>query len=229
MQLVGMGSFRTPHGRDVTVAIRPDTSDWNTANAILTGDEYGIPTGLTGWAVDVGAHLGAWTIGVALDNPDLRVLAIDALPENAELARRNVTANGLDDRVQVLQRAASCIVGTEAVRYGFEAARPDAAVHRFIGDQRNVRPDEEQVEVQTVTLDEVVALTSDIALLKIDCEGCEFRFLDSQAIDRVERIVGEYHGPIADLRALLESTHEVTHSGEDGFGAFTAVRKAAAQ
>ena len=64
-----------------------------------------------------------------------------------------------------------------------------------------------------------------VAFLKIDCEGCEWQFLDSPDIDRVDHIVGEYHiGDLVRLMGLLGGTHIVeTWNEEGGFGMFRAV------
>ena len=64
-----------------------------------------------------------------------------------------------------------------------------------------------------------------VELLKIDCEGCEWQFLRSKAIARVDRIVGEYHDALsfADLEAVLSPTHVLTQWTEGPVGLFGAV------
>lgn len=209
------GTWLTPHGRQASFAVREGTSDWNTIQSILAADEYSIPAGLAGLLVDVGAHIGGWAIAAALDNPGASVVAIEALPENLELLRENVERNSLGDRVGVVGASASNRrAAAERVYYG-----PDA-VHRFIGDQRTPR-DEAFVLAPTATLEDL----GPVRLLKIDCEGCEFRFLASPAIAGVEEVTGEYHGPIEALEALLLPTHLVTWSGSPGFGKFKAIRR----
>lgn len=213
--------FSTPHSRPIHMEIRPGTSDWNTVNAI-TGqhDEYHLPAGLSGWALDVGSHIGACAIALALDNPDLRVIAIEALPENVELLRRNVERNRVQDRVTVLEGGAG---DGSAVRIGYGSD----VDHEFIGNAW--APETNRgVTVAGFSLEGILAQFDiyRVAWMKIDCEGCEAPFLESPAIGRVDHIEGEVH-PVAAaaLRRFLPLTHEVSFPGEKAnpdFGPFVA-------
>jgi hypothetical protein len=63
-----------------------------------------------------------------------------------------------------------------------------------------------------------------VALLKIDCEGCEYQFLDTPAVARVDRILGEFHRRPEGIMALLAATHDVTiRLDRGGVGIFDAV------
>lgn len=214
--------FSTPHSRPLYMEVRADTSDWNTVNAISgIHDEYHLPEGLSGWALDVGAHIGAAAICLALDNPDLRVIAIEALPENVELLRRNVERNRVQDRVTVLEGGAG---DGSAVRVGYGAD----GVHDFIGN--TWAPEENRsVTVPGFSLEGILAQFDiyRIAWMKIDCEGCEAPFLESPAIGRVDHIEGEVHPQAggANLRRILEGTHDVSFPREAAnpdFGPFVA-------
>jgi hypothetical protein len=104
-------SWQTPGGNVATMTYRADTSDWNTVSACLRnpyggGDEYHLPSGLAGWGLDVGAHIGSVAVGLLLDNPDMTVVAIEAVPDNVELIRRNLVQNDVAERCVVLAGAA---------------------------------------------------------------------------------------------------------------------------
>lgn len=59
--------------------------------------------------------------------------------------------------------------------------------------------------VPTIPLDEIIERVGCIRLLKLDCEGSEFPILlTSRRLDRVERIVGEYHHFAPPLFAELD-------------------------
>ena len=215
-------TFQTPHDNWVAFDVRDDTSDWNTCNAITkVGDEYAMPAGLTGWAIDVGAHIGAWTITALIDNPGLRVVAVEALPENVELIERNLERNGVRERAIVLNAGASDSQALVPVRYSTDEH------HRFIGSAGG-----EGVELRLpgVTLSDVLRIIEAgggdrVALLKIDCEGCEYQFLSSPDIERVERIVGEVHHGSQRLRDILGPTHDLLFPELDrnpDFGPFEA-------
>ena len=182
-------TFSLPSGGEVRLEIRPDTNDHNVAYSIITEDEYRLPRGISGVALDVGAHIGAATVALCELNPDLRVVAIEAVPENVELLRRNTAP--YDERVTVLEAAA----GTDPnVRWGGHDK-----THRFIGNQYGTGG--ETRRIQTVSLSEIVAEHGPIAFLKIDCEGCETTFLDDPAIGQVHLLAGEFHdGPKVEMR-----------------------------
>ena len=53
-----VGEFRTPRGRPALMSMRPGTNDWNTLNACMTEDEYGLRSfNGDGWAVEFGADV----------------------------------------------------------------------------------------------------------------------------------------------------------------------------
>lgn len=216
------------------------------ANAVysLAEDEYRLKDRkLTGWAVDVGSQIGTIAITLARTNPDLRVIAVEAVPENYELLLRNVQAAGLEHRVRPVHAFASQ-PGQERghIRYGYRHREEESdgylSAHRFVGNTwANLGEPEFDVELPAISLDDIVADVGDITLLKIDCEGCEWAFLNSPAIGRVQTIIGEYHGGYSDgdmfqyqprdaIHRLLDATHEVTFwSEEPTIGLFEANRR----
>lgn len=240
-------TFWTPRGRPVTFTIRADTSDWNTVNAVMgTNDEYQLAAHrLSGTAFDVGAHIGAVTIALLADNPDLRVVAVEPVPGNVELLRQNVERNGFADRAEIIQGA----VGdgsTVSVWHGYRG-NENAEHHAFIGNSSLAYDhggETEHDETQYVSLrlaDFIDRLDAEqygpytdgggqlekhpehptiyLDWLKIDTEGAEWAFLASPERWRLRYIVGEWH-PVrgktrADLLALLGETHEVTFTGPE--------------
>lgn len=227
---VTSATFRTPNGGSASMSYREDTSDWNTLNACMTEDEYGFKgRRITGTAVDIGAHLGGVSVGWAQDNPDARIIAVEAVPQNAELLRSNVDRN-VSGRVTVIENAAG---GSEPVemRFGYRGSE-SAEHHAWIGNS-SLAYDSEVIEHDTfvyehpVTLSALVAEYGPISLLKIDCEGGEYAFLADAAVNDVALVVGEWHPvrgkTIGDVIALLPN-HTVTFTGpQAGPGGFEAV------
>lgn len=225
-------TFSTPHSNPVHYWIRPDTSDWNTCNAINgQHDEYHIPEGLTGYAVDVGAHIGACAVALAIDNPGLHVFAIEALPENVDLIRQNVELNGLQERVTVIHGGATTALD-DVVRVGYGDVADPTGIHEFIGNAW-APEDSRFAEVPGVSLEDVLAMIpdgEDIAWMKIDCEGCELPFLTSFHLGRIRHIEGEVHPQAGgqQMRDLLMDTHDVSFPGwkaNPDFGPFVATRR----
>lgn len=237
-------AIRTPGGHTARILTRPDTNDEAVANALLGDDEYRLASlgPFTGWMLDIGAHIGTIGIAAALDNPDLRVVAVEALAENADIARESVSRNGLSDRVFVEHAAAAAPGdGPVTVTYGYRSVGggAHAAVDprylsqcRWIGnifDAERMEQDGEVAIVAPLSLDDILTRygIEEVTLVKIDCEGCEWRFFLSPALDRVARIVGEYHDARSweDLAALLEPTHAAERWTTGAVGLFTAVRR----
>lgn len=224
-------TFSTPHSNPVKFHVRPDTSDWNTVNAITaTGDEYHIPTGLTGWGLDVGAHIGACITTLLVDNPGMRAVAIEALPENVEMLWANLRLNRVQDRAIVLPGAAGSGVAPVRIGYGTDGH------HDYIGSASS--PGEREIVAPVVTLGDVLLAIAenaagrdedgpdDIAWAKIDCEGCEYPFFASDLVGFLRHIEGEVHFGSEKLHDLLKDSHDVTFPGDNpDFGPFVAVRR----
>jgi FkbM family methyltransferase len=223
-----IGVWTTPDGHTATFEYRQDTSDWNTISSVMAPhDEYRVPSGVSGWALDIGAHLGAVTIALLLDNPELRVIAVEPVPDNARLARRNLELNGLTERCVVIEGAVGG-PGDESVTvyYGY-SGNETAEHHAFIGnsslayDNGGMLPHEERI-YPAHTLSDLLRLTeyTRITWAKIDCEGGEWSFLQDPAVDLVDTWVGEWHpvrGKVrADIEPLLGKTHHLTFSIPDG-------------
>lgn len=231
----------TVGGNTAVFEVRDDTSDSALVHGIIGGREYDLPTGLSGWAIDIGAHIGIVTVALALDNSDLRIVAVEALADNCRQLQRNIELNGVSDRVTILHDAAGSEEEwrdgrTVPIAYGWSNAinQPDAymADNRYIGGM--VGPnDSSQVETCNV-----IGLASclkrpwgdieEVALLKIDCEGCEWFFLTSPELVKVQRIIGEMHigkhGDAKRLRKLLVD-FDVTMDDSLVVATFEAVRR----
>lgn len=220
----GQEFFRTPGGSEISMFFRDDTNDRDIIHSILDENEYGIHDNYVGWAVDIGAHIGTWSIAMAMDNPYLNVMAVEALAENALMAQRNVRLNNLEDRVKVVQRAASSSNHPQAIAYGF-SGHADGVRHRYIGDQRMPQGTDHMIQtVPGIRLTRLLRLIGGkCRILKIDCEGCEWQFLRGKDLKNVEEIVGEYHsGGEARLAEALPGFGVTADGGE--FGQFRAVR-----
>ena len=226
------GDWTTPGGHPVSFTYREGTNDWNTLSSTMAPtDEYHLPRGLSGVALDVGAYLGSVAVGLALDNPDLRVFAIEPVPDNIALIRRNLDLNGVS---VVLIEGAAGDGSPVDVWYRYRGT-PSLEHHAFVGNSSLAYDHGGEYEHETVTYTSIslasfIERFGRIDWLKIDCEGGEFAFLDSPAIGDVGYIIGEWHSvrgyTRADLRALLDATHDVTFDHDDDTtGGFVAVRR----
>jgi FkbM family methyltransferase len=134
-------------------------------------------------AVDIGAYVGDSAIYLAR-HPDVsRVIAYEPYPSAYAMARRNVTANGLDHKVDVVNSAVSGQGGQ--ITLTADLTSPSATLMSSPDGRR----------VGLVTLDEILArIDSPNIILKVDTEGGEFSIFGAKPdLSRVNRIITEYH------------------------------------
>ena len=224
----------TPHGNVAVFTCRNGTSDLATVGATnrLWGnlvDEYHIPAGLTGWALDVGAHIGSVTVALLLDNPELRVVAIEAVPDNVVMLRENLEQNGVADRCTVLAGAAWRGKGTIEVEYGYTGSET-AETHAYIGSVSPWMDNPGGKKTATVPIytlaDTLTYSDGSFVWVKTDCEGAEHAFFKGAALRHVGVIEGEWHhrdGTPEAFAKQLSKTHVVTWGEGIGGGPFKAV------
>lgn len=228
-------SFTTPKGNTAIVTYRLDTSDWNTVWSCLTEDEYGLrDLSVSGRAADIGAHIGGVTLALLADNPDVHVIAIEAVPENAQLLLTNLAHNGWTDRATVYNAAAGSEVGGTARIHFRYVGNETAEHHAFIGnigmvvgfgvDHCPVDIIHEHADVPIITVGELGQLT----FCKIDCEGGEWAFLDGD-LSGIDRMHGEWHPTEGRTQAdfsILMDGFDIAYTGpEAGPQGFTATRR----
>lgn len=176
-----------------SLALRGGTWDRLIAESVL-GGEYGLVEVRGRTVIDIGAHIGAFAV-LAAQCGAARVLAYEPDAENFRL----LCINARDRRAIEAHRAAVWRSDRREATLRWRASsNPEntggGSVIRcaaIAGVAIDVR---EEVEVEAVPLDTILAREGTIGLIKIDAEGSEYPILaTSRRLDRVEAIVGEYH------------------------------------
>jgi len=150
--------------------------------------------------VDIGAHVGSFTVAFATAVPGAQVTAFEPSADRAGYLRRNVDRNGLGDRVAVVQAA----VGGQAER------------KMLIGGElaaTSTEADGELVDVMSFA-DVLNSIDGPIDLLKMDCEGGEYDIIASASsamLYRIQRLVLEYHPAPTERVEQLFAT--IAHAG----------------
>ena len=140
--------------------------------------------------LDVGAHVGSFTIWAARRAPGARVLAVEPNPESFALLARNIGENGLRDRVTAVNAA---VAGT-----------PGAGMLELVDHSlgtRLARNGQGQVPVRIETVPNLLADAGmeSVDLVKIDCEGMEYEVFEGLGPERLRSfgaLACEYH-PVA--------------------------------
>ena len=214
--------------------------DLEVARSILEGDEYQLePLKAAGHEVrtvlDIGAHIGAFTLKVKRLWPGARVIAAEADPDNAALFRQNTAA------LAGISFYAGAVLGRAGVRDAHlrQAGRFNDDANAAASSIAEVLAElGEEFAPPTAVVDaiDVIDLLArhgepEIDLLKLDCEGAEgeilMRLAAAQRMHRMGWIRGEWHyeSNLGRIERALAGTH-VYHieRGGTAWGAFVAHR-----
>lgn len=141
--------------------------------------------------IDVGANVGVFSSFAALQARDVSVYAYEPFPDNARLLRSNVAALR-HSRVKVHEEA---VAGSTERRF-LQTHSTNWIVHTLAA----AGSCEGGLSINCVSLDDLLERNGieRCHLLKLDCEGTEYEILRSagrETLERIDRIVGEYHRP----------------------------------
>lgn len=138
------------------------------------------------YVIDVGAHIGTFSMWLNHYNKDIKVFMVEANPESYQLINSNFTQNFDSDRWKAINHAA------------WKSDQPVSFSNH--GDSMGNKVTQDgNITVQGITFDRLVkdalAWFPRIDLMKIDIEGAEEAFFETAdtALDHVERLVIELH------------------------------------
>jgi len=175
----GHGTIACPNHPDARVPVYEVFAEDTYRIGELTA---GLPDDLV--ALDIGAHIGCFSVALVLARPHARVHAWEASPSTAGWLRRNLELNAIGDRVVPHAQAVCDHRGTLAFADNTNGSALNGAGAATI-------------DVPCVTVaDAFAAAGGRVDLVKIDTEGAEYSLvLDSAPSTwaRVRRVVLEYH------------------------------------
>lgn len=165
---------------------------------IFINNMYGEPCCKNAVIVDVGAFIGDSAVFFANRGAKL-IVAFEPVPILFDFLKRNLTLNGFEKVIRARNEAVSDVSGTFNI--GYIPTRPGSS---------SENPVEQALffEVPSIPLSEVITDLGWVDILKIDCEGCEHRALQSAAkngsLKRVGMILMEVHNEVRSLIELLK-------------------------
>ncbi|MDQ3935825.1 MAG: FkbM family methyltransferase [Actinomycetota bacterium] len=212
----GRGTYRL-RTTGLRVVVRHGRYDPWALHEVIRAGEYTPPRPLVTMigreprrVVDLGANVGFFGIHTLATYPGASVVGFEPDPDNAASMRAAIRLNGLEDRWELIEAAASNEDG-ELRFYGGRGS-----------NSRLAREGEVEVEgTVTVPAVDVFRWLDDVDLLKIDIEGGEWAILGDPRFARARprAVVLEYHSlmcpqdnPRRAVRELLEGAGYVTHS-----------------
>lgn len=166
--------------------------------------------------VDLGANIGVTATWLALRYGCDHLIAVEPVPDNAALARRNLAANRIPAAVH------EGVVGAPGATAHFSES--EASTEGRVAEQGRV--------VRVLSLGEIIG-QEPVDLMKMDIEGAEEGLLVPPPawLDQVRLIVAELHPQFADVNAVVRSLEaagfeyrrlETDHFGPKG-SEFTAI------
>jgi FkbM family methyltransferase len=172
------------------------------------------------FVVDVGAHLGMFSVYVKRRRPQARVLAFEPSPATVELLRRNVALHGLDQvviaDVALGARQESGVTFTyypiapgNSTRYPHEKERQKQVMARTLPAKVVERVHQGlEISVEVERLSTFLVSEPSVDLLKIDVEGAELEVL--QGIDDPHwPLIGQVLLEVQDLDGRLAAVCEL--------------------
>jgi FkbM family methyltransferase len=188
--------------------IRAGTWDSSIFETVFAHEEYGKLdfTGKT--VVDIGAHIGAFSMLAAVRGAR-RVLAFEASAENHALLVVNCEPFPM---VECHHGAVWRSDVGPGVLHWRRAANPENTGGGTVVDCAAICGSPavaDSQEVNRIPFDEIVRRAGTVDLLKIDAEGSEYPILlTSKTLDRIGEIVGEYHVVSGVADSLAIAGHE---------------------
>jgi len=196
--------------------------------------------------LDIGCNVGAVSKEILDTFPGSKLWAFDVMPHLVANCKHNL--RGYGDRVAVSHAAITAQhlyaddLGTQphATRQpvkvweglphaggGWWGGHTVTSPNISLSSMYRERPD---LDITTITLDELVNKLGTIDFVKTDCEGSECSFLgcaSESTLKAIRWIGGEYHGlrRFYPVKEKLSLTHRVNLVGEGGLGSFFCERR----
>lgn len=227
-------TYWSPRGNPVRLEVRDDTSDqaiaFSTFGASQGGpleDEYHLARyHVPHAAIDIGAHAGFVSMAILADNPTAKVVALEPIYENLELAMHNADLNGWRGRFTPLEGAIGSGKTTQVFWDFTGAPHSFQRTNRYIGGLEQEIPNATAIaDVPTYSLATLLFFAGkDVDLVKWDCEGCEWTGLADPLIASIPIHVGEWHGDpqIAGLHKVFDASHNLETFDRGAAGMFWA-------
>lgn len=148
-------------------------------------------------ALDIGAHIGSWTLTAKHKNPHAQIIAVEVEPDNfALLARNTQGTKGIHPiHARCGYSNGDFVVGQHRYNSGSHRVYERSQIEAILAEN----PNWDFVDAPPVLTPESLlqqAGLESVDVLKIDCEGCEidiFRHMSEALLGSLQHIVGEIH------------------------------------
>jgi len=139
---------------------------------------------LNGVVLDIGAHIGCFSVYASIKNPSAKIFAYEPDARNFSLLKENLKAN----RIQNVVCKNMAVAGSDGVRE--LNVSDDSHNHSFVKKGKSV------VSVNAVAFGRILGKFEQVDFVKMDCEGAEYEIFDSCSYEDLKKIKAfyiEYH------------------------------------
>jgi len=137
--------------------------------------------------IDIGSHIGLFTLQIASMNKNSNIFCFEPNNENFNMLKNNIKINNLK-KIKIFQMAVS-----------FKNGETELSINKNDSSGHSIKKEFEKKEnVKTITLKKILDdnQIEHCDLLKLDCEGAEYEILFSTSkneLKKIKQICLEYH------------------------------------
>jgi FkbM family methyltransferase len=184
------GNVKTWNRLKILVRSRNDLSVLDEVYAKKVYDQKPLRVPHNSVVIDVGAHIGAFSLYAAKVCKAKKVYSFEPCPENYATLEMNVQNNHLNSVITPIPKA----IGAQAGKRDLLLCAENDGCHSFYPISQHPNA----VQVECVTLKQALKENNidHVDYLKLDCEGAEWEILetiDEETISKIRVIVMEFH------------------------------------
>lgn len=163
--------------------------------------------------LDIGAHIGMFSLYASILNPNIKIIALEPEPENYKLLKENLKQNHCKNVItKQVALVPHNVIPSEAE--GSLSSNNTNTVKLYLSQDSHthstVSKSENPTEVPATTLEKLITQNKldKIGLIKLDIEGAEFeiiRNMEHGTWSKIQYLVVEYHESEDNKRIDLEN------------------------
>ena len=179
--------FETKEG--IKIMIRVNSTDIMALTHVWLIEEYSkydFKIEKTDTVIDVGAHIGLFSLHTSQICKNGKIYAFEPMIENYDILKSNIQLNNFSNI-----KAENCAISNSSSKITIYQNNDESGHSKFIETNN-------PIEVNSKSLNEIFndEKIEKCDLLKLDCEGSEYEIIDSledKNFEKIEKMIIEYH------------------------------------